>query len=240
MTHAPEEIMRRCRFLRDAIAYNRRLQMVFPELKPAQPWGATRFTIERPANVIGPSVAALGVGSVATGTRADLLVCDDIVDVKSLRSRADRERVKSYFHENLMNLLEPNGRFWGLFTPWHVDDLNSNLKRNPAYAPFRRAVGENLEPVWPEKWPSERLEERRREIGTLSFARAYRLVCIPEEDVPIRGEWVRFWTEAGSADTRRLTSPARRGLSARWLMSRLCWRLIRRFLRRVRRIGRGW
>ena len=192
------------------------------------------------ANVIGPSVAALGVGSVATGTRADLLVCDDIVDVKSLRSRADRERVKSYFHENLMNLLEPNGRFWGLFTPWHINDLNSNLKRNPAYALFRRAVGDNLEPVWPEKWPSERLEERRREIGTLSFARAYRLVCIPEEDVPIRAEWVRFWTEAGVQTPGGLRLSARRGLSARRLMSGLCWRLIRRFLLRVRRIGRRW
>ena len=155
----------RCRFLRDAIAHNPWLHEVFPNLKPAQPWGAMRFTIQRPANVIGPSVAALGVGSVATGTRADLLVCDDIVDVKSLRSRADRERVKSYFHENLMNLLEPTGRFWGLFTPWHVDDLNSNLKRNPAYALFRRPVGPNLEPVWPEKWPSDRLEERRRRLA---------------------------------------------------------------------------
>jgi predicted phage terminase large subunit-like protein len=93
-----------------------------------------------------------------------------------------------------MNLLEPDGRFWGLFTPWHTDDLNSNLKRNPAYALFRRPVGDDLEPVWPEKWPRERLEERRRAIGTVSFARAYRLVCVPEDDVPIRPAWVRFWT----------------------------------------------
>src|SRR5206468_9131970 len=41
----------------------------------------------------------------------------------------------------------------------------------------------------------ERLAERRAEIGSLSFARAYRLACIPEEDVPIRAAWVRFWTE---------------------------------------------
>ena len=41
----------------------------------------------------------------------------------ALRSRADRRRVKDFFHENLMNLLEPDGRFWGLFTPWHPDDL---------------------------------------------------------------------------------------------------------------------
>jgi len=56
-------------------------------------------------------------------------------------------------------------------------------------------VGPDLEPVWPQKWPSERLAERRAEIGALAFARAYRLVCIPDEDVPIRSAWVRFWTE---------------------------------------------
>ena len=31
-----------------------------------------------------------------------------------------------------MNLLEPDGRFWGLFTPWHRDDLNARLKVNGA------------------------------------------------------------------------------------------------------------
>src|SRR5205823_4257289 len=52
-----------------------------------------------------------------------------------------------------------------------------------------------LEPVWPEKWPAERLAERRGEIGAAAFARAYRLVCVPEEEVPVRADWVRFWTE---------------------------------------------
>jgi predicted phage terminase large subunit-like protein len=185
----------RGRFLRDAVAGNGRLRLVFPHLRPDRPWGATRFTVRRPANVIGPSVTALGVGAVSTGTRADLLLCDDLVDVKVLRSRADRERVKAFFRENLMNLLEPDGRFWGLFTPWHADDLNSELKKNGAYPLFRRAVGDNLEPVWPEKWPAERLAERRREVGSLSFARGYRLVCVPDEEVPIKASWVRFWTD---------------------------------------------
>jgi predicted phage terminase large subunit-like protein len=190
----------RSRFLREAIAQNRRLRMVFPDLEPARPWEATGFTVRRPANVIGPSVAALGVGAASTGSRADLLVCDDIVDVKALRSRADRERVKAYFRENLMNLLEPGGRFWGLSTPWHPDDLNSDLKQNAAYALFRRPVGDELQPVWPERWPAERLAERHTEIGSLAFARAYRLVCIPEEDVTIQARWVQFWTEPAAPE----------------------------------------
>jgi len=185
----------RSRFLRDAIAGNPWIHQVFPAMRPAEPWSADAFTITRPATAIGPSVAAFGIGAGSTGARADLLVCDDIVDVKALFSRAERDRVASCFHDNLMNLLEPDGRLWSLFTPWHPDDLNARLKQNPAYTLFRRAVGPNLEPVWPEKWPSEKLAERRAEIGEASFARAYRLVPIDLSDVMIHPGWVQFWTQ---------------------------------------------
>jgi hypothetical protein len=183
----------RGRFIRDAIASNPRVREVFPNLKPGAQWAAEAFTIERPASVIGPSVAAFGVGAGSTGTRADLLVCDDVVDVRSLHSRIERDRVADYFTNNLMNLLEPDGRFWGLFTPWHLDDLNARLKRNPVYALFREAVGADFEPVWAEKWPVERLRARKEEIGSASFARGYHLRPIADEDTPIRPEWVQFW-----------------------------------------------
>ena len=185
----------RGRFLRQAVAANPRVGHVFPHLKPAQPWGADRFTVARPAETIGPSVTALGIGAASTGSRADLLICDDIVDVRAIRSAAERDRVKVFYRENLVNLLEPDGRLWNVFTPWHRDDLNAELKKNGVYGLFRRAVGDDLTPVWPEKWPRERLRERQDEIGAISFARAYRLVCVPDEAVPIRSEWVQFWSE---------------------------------------------
>ena len=185
----------RSRFLRSAIDGNGWVRQVFPNLLPSEPWSADRFTVQRPAEAIGPSVAAYGVGAGSTGTRADLLICDDIVDVRALHTASERNRVADYFHENLMNLLEPDGRFWGLFTPWHGDDLNARLKKNGSYTHFRRAIGSDLEPVWPEKWPVAKLKARREEIGATSFARGYRLVPIAEEDTPIRGEWVRFWAE---------------------------------------------
>ena len=184
----------RSRFLRDTIAGNPWVHQVFPDLRAGVPWSADAFTIVRPAAAIGPSVAAFGIGAGSTGARADLLVCDDIVDVKALFSKAERDRTASFFHDNLMNLLEPDGRLWSLFTPWHPDDLNARLKQNPAYAVFRRAVGSNLEPVWPEKWPTEKLAERQAEIGEASFARAYRLVPIDLSDVMIHPGWVQFYT----------------------------------------------
>jgi hypothetical protein len=151
--------------------------------------------VKRPANVIGPSVTAYGVGSGSTGTRADLLICDDVVDVRSLHNGGERARVGAYFENNLMNLLEPEGRFWNLFTPWHRDDLNARLKKNAAFEHLKRAVGSDFEPIWEEKWPRERLRNRKLEIGSASFARGYQLLPLAEEDLVIRPEWVRHWRE---------------------------------------------
>jgi len=64
----------RTRFLRDQIAGNRKLKLVFPKLEPGEPWSAEAFTVARPGETIGPSVAAFGLGSGSTGSRADLLV----------------------------------------------------------------------------------------------------------------------------------------------------------------------
>ncbi len=190
----------RSRFLRDAIAKNPNISLVFPTLRPGKPWTAEAFTVQRPAEAIGPSVAAFGVGAGSTGTRADLLICDDVVDVRALHSKADRNRTADYFNNNLMNLLEPDGRCWGLCTPWHPDDLNARLKGNAAFSLFRRAIGPEFEPLWESKWPAEKLQQRKAEIGSVSFARGYHLRPVAEEDTPIRPEWVRFWNEPADCD----------------------------------------
>jgi predicted phage terminase large subunit-like protein len=193
---ATDDIARqRCLFLRDAIDNNPAVHEVFPELVATSPWRADEFTIERPGDVIGPSVAAFGVGAGSTGTRADLLICDDVVDVRSLYSQVDRERVVDYFNNNLMNLLEPAGRCWVLFTPWHLDDLNARLKRNETYSLMRRPVGQEMEPVWSRSWPAKMLNKRKKEIGAASFARGYHLVPVSEEETPIRPAWVQYWSE---------------------------------------------
>jgi phage terminase large subunit-like protein len=190
----------RGRFVREAIESNPLVRDLFPHLTPAAPWSDTHLTVVRPASVIGPSLTAIGIGGASTGSRADLLVCDDIVDVKAIASRAERDRVKDHFKENLMNLLEPDGRFWGLCTPWHQDDLNAELKRTGTYPLFRKSVEGDLEPVWPEKWPRSALAARKAEIGEVPFSRGYRLVPVADGVAPIRLDWVRFWDRPAEPD----------------------------------------
>jgi phage terminase large subunit-like protein len=185
----------RCLYLRNAIAGNPRVHTVFPELVPGGVWTQTAFTVERPAETVGPSVAAFGIDAATTGSRCDLLVCDDVVAHNSLFSKADRDRATSSFQNNLLNLLEPGGRCWCLCTPWHPEDLNARLKANPAFALFRRAVGENLEPVWPQKWPPAALALRRTAVGETAFARGYRLVPVAAEDAVIEMKDQQTWTD---------------------------------------------
>ena len=52
-----------------------------------------------------------------------------------------------------------------------------------------------MEPVWAEKWSSEALAERRAAIGESSFARGYPLLTICENEISIRPEWIRYWSE---------------------------------------------
>ena len=185
----------RSRFLRRSIAANPILRRVFPHLLPSEPWTAAGFAVARTPGILGPSVAAFGIGAGSTGTRADLLICDDVVDVKAIHSPAQRDRTAEDFLNNLLNLLEPDGRFWGLSTPWHADDLNARLKKNPSYALYRRPVGPELQSVWEEHWPTEALARRRAEIGAAAFARGYRLTPLAEDELVIRPEWVQTWSE---------------------------------------------
>lgn len=195
----------RGRFLRDAIAENPLVRLVFPDLVPWRPWAVNAFAVERDGDMIGPSVAAFGIGGTSTGNRADLLVCDDIVDVKAVYSKAERDRVSDDFFNNLLNLLEPDGRFWGLCTPWHADDLNARLKRSGEFALFRKPIGKNLRAVWHERWSKKELVKRKKEIGAAAFARGYLLTPIADEELLIRLEWVRY---SDSSSVSRQTSAA--------------------------------
>jgi len=69
------------------------------------------------------------------------------------------------------------------------------LKANEAFAVFRRAVGEDFAPVWPEKWPAAALAVRAKAVGPTAFARGYRLVPVAGDEALIHMEPLQFWTE---------------------------------------------
>lgn len=179
----------RSRFIRRIVENGAWFRFCFPHVLPDEPWGDVSWTVKRPAPLVDPTFHALGVGTASTGGRADLLIADDLVGVKSLRSKQERERAKSYWRNNLVNLCEPDARIWVIYTPWSDNDINADLEKR--FPLLKRPVGPNLEPVWPEKWPTERLRERENDIGKLAFSRGYRLRTVSEGET-ILGPWLHL------------------------------------------------
>ena len=82
------------------------------------------------AAVFAPTVAACGNSGGNTRACAHLLVREDVMDVRALDKRVNRGRIALHFENGLVNLVEPQGLLWRLFTPWHADDLDAQQEKN--------------------------------------------------------------------------------------------------------------
>ncbi|MFK4936072.1 hypothetical protein [Lactococcus garvieae] len=78
---------------------------------------------------------AMGIGASITGKHGDIIITDDIVNLKDRVSRAERERTKTQYQE-LQNVKNRGGRFINTGTPWHKEDAISmmpNVVRHTCY-----------------------------------------------------------------------------------------------------------
>ena len=73
-----------------------------------------------------PQLLGIGTQSSITGKHADRIFTDDIVNLQDRKSRAERERVKDFYHE-LHNVLNPGGRIVNTGTPWHKEDAFTRM-----------------------------------------------------------------------------------------------------------------
>ena len=115
-------------------------------------------------------VIGLGIGTSITGKHADIVVTDDIVNLKDRISRAERERTKIQYME-LQNICNRGGRFINTGTPWHKEDAISimpNVKRYDCYSTGLIT--------------REKLEQLRQSMSDSLFAANYELKHIADKD----------------------------------------------------------
>lgn len=74
----------------------------------------------------------IGINGSLTGKHADLIVTDDIVNLKDRTSQAEREHTKAVYME-LQNLRNRGGRIINTGTPWHKDDAFTIMPKAEVY-----------------------------------------------------------------------------------------------------------
>ena len=115
-------------------------------------------------------VVGLGIGTSITGKHADIVVTDDIVNLKDRISKAERERTKIQYME-LQNIRNRGGRFINTGTPWHKEDAISimpNVRRYDCYSTGLIT--------------RDKLEELRQSMSDSLFAANYELKHIADKD----------------------------------------------------------
>lgn len=135
------------RYIKDSKEYH----AVFPDVKPDRDafWSAHALFVERPGQSVDPTVEAKGIMSTGIGGRSDLIIFDDVVDMRNaIEQPALRQKVKENFTNVWMSRLDVGGRAWYIATAWHHDDLTSllrfDLSKRQRYWIMTQAVLDNL------------------------------------------------------------------------------------------------
>lgn len=115
-------------------------------------------------------VVGLGIGTSITGKHADIVVTDDIVNLKDRISKAERERTKIQYME-LQNICNCGGRFINTGTPWHKEDAISIMPNVRKYDCYSTGLIKR-----------DKLEELRQSMSDSLFAANYELKHIADKD----------------------------------------------------------
>jgi hypothetical protein len=94
------------------------------DIRPAKrvEWAGGSFTVERGLPLRDPSVLALGLGANLTGSRADIVVCDDVEVPKNSDTAAKRAELRERLLE-LDFVLAPGGMEIFIGTPHAKDTI---------------------------------------------------------------------------------------------------------------------
>lgn len=189
------------KFIRKLIDEMPMLQHLRP--KPGETDKATSFVVGPAATSKDPSVKSVGITGQLTGNRADVVVADDIEVPKNSRTHVMREVISSLVKE-FDAVLKPGGRVIYLGTPQVEASLYRRLKqrgyttriwpiqipkRTDVYggdlAPFILKAIENGarvdDPVDPERFPREEIDERLASYGLSEFALQFMLDTTPSD-----------------------------------------------------------
>lgn len=124
------------------------------------------------ASIKGSSqIVGLGLGTSITGKHADIVVTDDIINVRDRISSAERENTKIAYME-LQNIKNRNGRFINTGTPWHKDDAFQLMPNPKKYDCYSTGL-----------MTTEQIEDIKSHMSPSLFSANYELKHIADENV---------------------------------------------------------
>lgn len=141
----------------------------------SEAWASDRFTVARDGALRDPSMMAQGIGGNITGSRAEIIICDDV----EVAGNCDTPGKRAELRERLVEtefILVPDGTILFVGTPHCEDSLYRHPKEEGAFlrgyrrlaVPVMNAAGAL---AWPERFSRDAVVALRDRVGPLQFQR---------------------------------------------------------------------
>lgn len=163
-------------------------------------WASDQFTVVRPLELRDPSMLAAGIDGNVTGTRADVVICDDVEVPRSSDTAPKREALREALRE-IDYLMVPDGVQLYVGTPhsWYTiyatEAREEAGETQPFLEGFRRLTLPLLPKAggsaWPERFPPEHIERIRRRSGVSKFESQMLLRPMPTTAMRLNPEDLR-------------------------------------------------
>ncbi|TAN55460.1 MAG: hypothetical protein EPN26_05335 [Rhodospirillales bacterium] len=193
-------------------------------------WAADQFTVVRPAELRDPSMLAKGIGANITGSRADIVICDDVEVPNTSDSLPKRTDLRTRLHE-LDFVLVPGGLHLYVGTPHSYYTIYAVAPRTEAgetrpfldgFARLELAVLDNKgRSRWPERFPLERITNLRRRTGPNKFESQMMLRPVNIADGRLDPDRLRLYE--AELDYSEGNGAARLLIGGKRLVSASCW-----------------
>lgn len=135
--------------------------------------------------------------------RPDLIICDDVEDVQSTKTREGREKTYNWLRGEVLPAGDRNTRLIIVGNLLHEDSLLMRIKeeinQGRAQGVFKQypLLDEHDNCLWPGKYPTPlEIEKEKLKIASeISWQREYLLRIIPSDDQVIYPEWIQYYDE---------------------------------------------
>lgn len=129
----------------------------------------------------GSKIYMRGKDGFIRGLHVGAAVCDDMPDESSIYSAEQRQKISQLFRGTIMPIVEPYGYLIVSGTPFHQQDLYSELKGDPRFKVFEYpAIFPDGRLLAPDRFTFKDLAEEKTSLGSLEFSREYLVVPISE------------------------------------------------------------
>jgi phage terminase large subunit-like protein len=141
--------------------------------------------------------------------RPDLVICDDVEDLNSVKTKEGRDKTFQWLTGEVMPIGDRDTKFVIVGNLLHEDSLLMKLRKQIELGNIKGRyysyplLDSNNKPTWPDKFPTEEsIEElRSKTVSDSAWYREYLLRIVSDKDRLVHPEWIHYYDSVPSEDS---------------------------------------